>query len=259
MGFCGAALGAAATGLRPVVEIMFVEFLGVALDMLVTEAAKLRYLSGGAYTAPLVIRASVGAGLGFGTQHSQTLETWMYACPGLKLATPSGAGSAYGLLRSAIRDEDPVVILEPRVLYAEREEVTLGPDGLIPLGVADIRRTGDDVTIVSLGQTVRVALTAAEGAPWTADVIDLRTLIPWDRERICESVERTGVSSWSRRVRTPVAGEQRSPPTSVPSASMRCGHRSCGSPVPTCPCLIRRISSSGTCRRRMMSGTGSLS
>ncbi len=163
MGFCGAALGAAATGLRPVVEIMFIEFLGVALDMLVTEAAKLRYLSGGAYTAPLVIRASVGAGLGFGTQHSQTLETWMYACPGLKLATPSGAGSAYGLLRSAIRDEDPVVILEPRVLYAEREEVTLGPDGLIPLGVADIRRTGDDVTIVSLGQTVRTALTAAEG------------------------------------------------------------------------------------------------
>jgi len=183
MGFCGAALGAAATGLRPVVEIMFVEFLGVALDMLVTEAAKLRYLSGGAYTAPLVIRASVGAGLGFGTQHSQTLETWMYACPGLKLATPSGAGSAYGLLRSAIRDEDPVVILEPRGIHAEHEEVTLGPDGLIPLGVADIRRTGDDVTIVSLGQTVRTALTAADGAPWTAGVIDLRTLIPWDRER----------------------------------------------------------------------------
>jgi len=101
MGFCGAALGAAATGLRPVVEIMFVEFLGVALDMLVTEAAKLRDLSGGAYTAPLVIRASVGAGVGFGTQHSQTLETWMYACHGLQLATPSGAGSAYCLLRSA--------------------------------------------------------------------------------------------------------------------------------------------------------------
>ena len=99
MGFCGAAVGAAATGLKPVVEIMFVEFLGVALDMIVTEAAKFRYLSGGAYSAPLVIRASVGAGLGFGSQHSQTLESWMTATPGLKVAVASGANSAYGLLR----------------------------------------------------------------------------------------------------------------------------------------------------------------
>ena len=192
MGFCGAAVGAAATGLRPVVEIMFVEFLGVALDMVVTEAAKLRYLSGGAYTAPMVVRASVGAGLGFGTQHSQTYETWMYACPGLKLVVPSGARTAYGLVRSAIRDEDPVVVLEPRALYAEREEVIVGDQGIIPLGVAEVLRSGTDVTIVALGQMVGTALDACEGADWTADVIDLRTLVPWDRQRVCESVEHTG-------------------------------------------------------------------
>jgi len=189
MGFCGAAVGAAATGLRPVVEIMFIEFLGVALDMLVTEAAKLRYLSGGAYTAPLVVRASVGAGLGFGTQHSQTLETWMYATPGLKLVVPSGANTAYGLVRAAIRDDDPVVVLEPRVLYAERQEVDFAS---IRLGVADVVRAGTDVTVVALGQTVGTALAGAADAPWSADVIDLRTLIPWDRERVLESVERTG-------------------------------------------------------------------
>jgi pyruvate/2-oxoglutarate/acetoin dehydrogenase E1 component len=189
MGFCGAAVGAAATGLRPVVEIMFVEFLGVALDMVVTEAAKLRYLSGGAYTAPMVVRASVGAGLGFGTQHSQTLETWMYATPGLKLAVASGANSAYGLTRAAIEDPDPVVLLEPRVLYGEREEVDFAP---IRLGEASVLRRGDDVTIVALGQTVGRALAAADGAAWSADVIDLRTLVPWDRSCVCESVERTG-------------------------------------------------------------------
>ena len=189
MGFCGAAVGAAATGLRPVVEIMFVEFLGVALDMVVTEAAKLRYLSGGAYTAPMVVRASVGAGLGFGTQHSQTLETWMYATPGLKLAVASGANSAYGLTRAAIEDPDPVVLLEPRVLYGEREEVDFAP---IRLGEASVLRRGNDVTIVALGQTVGRALAAADGAPWSADVIDLRTLVPWDRSCVCESVERTG-------------------------------------------------------------------
>lgn len=192
MGFCGAAVGAAATGLRPVVEIMFVEFLGVALDMVVTEAAKLRYLSGGAYTAPLVVRASVGAGLGFGTQHSQTLETWMYACPGLKLVVPSGARSAYGLVRAAIRDEDPVVILEPRVLYAEREDVVVGDEGIIPLGVGELIEHGSDVTIVALGQMVGTARAAAKGAGWSADIIDLRTLVPWDRSIVCESVARTG-------------------------------------------------------------------
>lgn len=192
MGFCGAAVGAAATGLRPVVEIMFVEFLGVALDMVVTEAAKLRYLSGGTYTAPMVVRASVGAGLGFGSQHSQTLETWLYACPGLKVVVPSSPASAYGLLRSAIRDDDPVVVLEPRVLYAQRGDVVTGEDGIVPIGVAQTLSSGDDVTVVALGQTVGTALEAVAGAEWSAEVIDLRTLVPWDRETVCSSVARTG-------------------------------------------------------------------
>jgi pyruvate dehydrogenase E1 component beta subunit len=192
MGFLGAAVGAAATGLRPVVEIMFAEFLGVALDQLVTEAAKFRYLSGGAYGAPLVVRASVGAGLGFGAQHSQTLETWLYATPGLKLVVPSGARTAYGLVRSAIRDENPVVVFEPRVLYAGREDVVLGEEGMIPIGTGELLAKGNEVTVVGLGQTVGTALGASQGATWGADVIDLRTLIPWDREMVCESVSRTG-------------------------------------------------------------------
>lgn len=217
MGFCGAAVGAAATGLRPVVEIMFVEFLGVALDMVVTEAAKLRYLSGGTYTAPMVVRASVGAGLGFGSQHSQTLETWLYACPGLKVVVPSGPATAYGLTRAAIRDDDPVVVLEPRILYAARGEVTLGDEWIIPLGVADSLSHGDDVTIVALGQTVSTAIAAANGADWTAEVIDLRTLVPWDRDRVCDSVARTGrlvlveespySGGWGTEIAAHVAGE----------------------------------------------------
>lgn len=192
MGFVGAAVGAAATGLRPVVEIMFVEFLGVALDQLVTEASKFRYLSGGAYNVPMVVRASVGCGLGFGLQHSQTLETWLYATPGLKLVVPSGARAAYGLLRAAIRDDDPVVVLEPRVLYAEREEVVLGDGGIIEIGVGEILKSGKDVTIVALGQMVRLAVASATDSKWDAEIIDLRTLIPWDRNLVCESVSRTG-------------------------------------------------------------------
>lgn len=193
MGFCGAAVGAAATGLKPVVEIMFVEFLGVALDMVVTEAAKLRYLSAGAYTAPLVVRASVGAGLGFGSQHSQTLERWMSACPGLKLVMPSDSATAYGLLRAAIQDPDPVVVLEPRALYGERYEVgKLGDAAILPLGVGATVREGTDVTIVAWGQALHIATAAADTAGWQADVIDLRTLIPWDRGIVERSVARTG-------------------------------------------------------------------
>lgn len=192
MGFLGAAVGAAATGLRPVVEIMFGEFLGVALDQLVTEAAKFRYLSGGQYTAPLTVRASVGTGLGFGAQHSQSLETWFYGTPGLKLAVASSPQTAYGLLRAAIRDDDPVVVLEPRRLYASRAEVVTGPDGVVPLGVADVAREGSDATLVGLGGTVSVVRDAAAGADgWTAEIIDLRTLLPWDVSAVVDSVRRT--------------------------------------------------------------------
>ncbi len=193
MGFLGMAVGAAATGLRPVAEIMFIEFLGVALDQLVTEAAKFHYLSKGAFNCPMTVRASIGAGLGFGCQHSQTMENWMSHAPGLKMVMVSGPQSAYGLLRSAIRDPNPVVVLEPRALYGGRGPVTTGDEGIIPLGRARQVREGSDVTIVTAGAMLRVALAAAQASDyWSAEVIDLQTLIPWDREGIMSAVRRTG-------------------------------------------------------------------
>jgi pyruvate dehydrogenase E1 component beta subunit len=217
MGFVGAAVGAASTGLRPVVEIMFVEFLGVALDQVSTEAAKFHYLSGGKVSVPMVVRASVGAGLGFGSQHSQTLETWMFATPGLKLAVASSPQNAYGLIRSAIRDPNPVVLLEPRVLYATRGDVETGDDQLVPLGSAQVAESGDDVTIVTLGAMVGTVLEATATASWTADVVDLRTLLPWDVGAVLSSVERTGrlvlveesplTGGWGVEVAARVAGE----------------------------------------------------
>ena len=193
MGFMGMAVGAAATGLRPIAEIMFVEFLGVALDQLVTEAAKFNYLSGGTVTVPMVMRASVGAGLGFGCQHSQVMESWMVGAPGLKIVALSGPGNAYGLTRAAIRDDNPVAVLEPRILYAARGDVTTGVEGIIPLGQAATVASGDDITLVSLGSTVRTCVAAASAAEdWTADVLDLQTLQPWDVAAVLTSVRRTG-------------------------------------------------------------------
>lgn len=192
MGFLGIAVGAAACGLKPVAEIMFIEFLGVALDQLSTEAAKFRYLSRGQYPSPLVVRASVGAGLGFGSQHSQVLETWLYATPGIKVAIPSGAATAYGLLRAAIRDPDPVVVLEPRVLYSRREPVVTGREGILALGQAATVRPGSDVTVVTTGRMVSESGAAAEQAAADMELIDLRTLVPWDRDHVLSSVARTG-------------------------------------------------------------------
>lgn len=192
MGFTGAAVGAACLGMRPVVEIMFMEFLGVALDMVVTEAAKFRYLSGGRLDVPLVVRASVGSGAGFGMQHSQTLENWLAATPGLTVAVISDAQSAYGLNRAAIRHDGPVVVLEPRALYGERGEVVTGDDGLLTLGKARVIREGGEVTLVTLGQTVGIAARAVEEAGLDAEVIDLSTLYPWDHAAVLDSVARTG-------------------------------------------------------------------
>lgn len=191
MGFLGAAVGAAASGLRPVVEMMFVEFLGVALDQLVTEAAQFRYLSGGGFGVPLTVRATIGAGAGFGAQHSQTLERWFVGTPGLKVAVASGARTAYGLIRSAIRDDDPVIVLEPKSLYAEREDFEPSDDHIIPLGVAELVAVGEDVTLVGLGSTVGTITRAAESAEWSGDVIDLLST-PWDWETVLASVRKTG-------------------------------------------------------------------
>src|SRR5258705_280547 len=214
----GAAVGAAAKGLRPVVEIMFAEFFGVALDQVVTEAAKMRYLSGGALAMPIVLRASSGGGLGFGSQHSQTLESWFMNTPGLVVVSPSGAAAAYGLLRCAIRDQDPVIFLEPRNLYNSKEGVETGEAALWPLGTARIVREGKDVTVVALGQMVGVARAAADLLPdISCEVIDLGTARPWDRATVLGSVERTGkvliveenplTGGWGADVASAVAAE----------------------------------------------------
>ena len=192
MGFMGAAVGAAACGLRPVVEIMFIEFIGVALDQLTTQAATLRYLSRGRLTAPLVMRASVGAGQGFGCQHSQILDHWFRGIPGLKLCMPSGSRTAYGLLRAAIDDPDPVVVLEPRILYGEHEDLALDRNFRLPLGSAEIARHGGEVTLVAAGAMTPVALKAAKRAAADIEVIDLLSLWPWDKATISASLARTG-------------------------------------------------------------------
>jgi acetoin:2,6-dichlorophenolindophenol oxidoreductase subunit beta len=192
MGFLGLAVGAAACGYRPIVEIMFAEFAGVALDQLATEAAKFRYLSRGAFTAPIVVRMSVGPGLGFGAQHSQTLETWFTNTPGMKVISPSGADSAYGLLRAAIRDDDPVVILEPRILYGEREEVDVESADRHRIGIARVTHPGTDVTLVALGQTVATARAVAAASSFGVEVIDLGSIYPWDVETVTGSVRKTG-------------------------------------------------------------------
>lgn len=192
MAFMGMAVGAASTGLRPVAEIMFIEFLGVALDQLTTEGAFFHYLSGGRIRVPLTMRASVGAGLGFGLQHSRTLEQWLMGTPGLKVVSPSDPQTAYGLLRAAIRDDNPVAVLEPRALYAERGEVTTGDDGIIPLGRARTLTAGTDLTLVTLGQSTSIAAQAVASAEWSADHLDLCSLVPWDRDAVFESVSRTG-------------------------------------------------------------------
>ncbi|CAB4842030.1 unannotated protein [freshwater metagenome] len=190
MAFTGAAVGAAMMGMRPVIEIMFMEFLGVALDALVTEGAKMHYLSNGEYSVPMVVRASCGSGLGFGSQHSQTLENWVAATPGLKVVQPSDAQSAYSLLRASIQDNNPVMFLEPRILYAERGEVDTSLK--MEIGKARILQEGSEATVVSLGNMVNVAREAIKESGLSVELIDLATLVPWDRQTVLSSVKKTG-------------------------------------------------------------------
>ena len=192
MGFLGAAVGAAMTGLRPVVEIMFMDFLGVALDQLVTQAAKMHFLSGGQFRVPLVVRGSAGAGMGYAAQHSQSVEPWLLSTPGLVILIPSGPGAAYGLLRAAIRHDDPVVVIEPRSVYAVRDEVDFDDWSDYRIGTARVVKSGTDVTILAAGAAVGRAVEAADRADFSAEVIDLLSLQPWDVELITASVRRTG-------------------------------------------------------------------
>jgi acetoin:2,6-dichlorophenolindophenol oxidoreductase subunit beta len=189
----GVAIGAAQSGLRPVVEIMFVDFVTLALDQLVNQAAKAHFMSGGQLQVPLVLRTQGGAGQRGGAQHSQSLEAWLTHVPGLKVVMPATAADAGGLLRAAIEDPGPVVFVENKTLYFRREEV---PDELppVPIGRARIARAGRDVTVVALSRLVHEALAAADelaAEGIEAEVIDPATLVPLDLETIAESVSRT--------------------------------------------------------------------
>jgi pyruvate dehydrogenase E1 component beta subunit len=194
MGFLGTAVGAAATGLRPVVELMFVDFLGVCLDPLLNQAAKLRYMFGGKVSVPLTVRTSVGAGLRSAAQHSQTLYGITTAIPGLKTVCPSNPADAKGLLLAAIRDDDPVVFCEPKSLMFVSGELPEG-DYEVPLGKANVVREGSDVSLVGVGKTVQVALETAaalEAGGTSAEVLDLRSLQPLDEEAILATLAKTG-------------------------------------------------------------------
>ena len=189
----GAAVGMAAVGLRPVAEILFVDFLGIASDQLVNQAAKLFAFSGGRIPVPLVLKTGVGTEMGLGAQHAQALEGWYAQIPGLKVVWPSTPRDLHGLLKAAIRDDNPVLFLESLALLRETGPIG-GPDDVIPLGVADVAREGTDVTLVTYGTMRGKCLAAAEllaGAGIEADVIDLRTIVPWDRDAVFAAVART--------------------------------------------------------------------
>lgn len=190
----GMAVGAALTGLRPVLEIMFIDFITLGMDQLVNHAAKLHYMSGGQLEVPLTIRATGGVGGGYGAHHSQSLEAWFTHVPGLKVVAPYTAADAKGLLKTSIRDNNPVLFLEHRGLYWSRGE-DLAADEIIPLGQAVIRRAGKHVTILAVSKMVGTALKAAEKLAMEgieAEVIDPRTLAPLDLDTIVASVRRTG-------------------------------------------------------------------
>jgi pyruvate/2-oxoglutarate/acetoin dehydrogenase E1 component len=190
----GAAMGAAMTGLRPVAEIMFSDFFAVCWDLVVNQMAKTRYMTDGQVTLPLVVKSGNGGSLRFGAQHSQSIENWAMAVPGLKVVTPSTPGDVVGLMAAAIRCDDPVLFFEHKGLYSSKGEV---PDGLIEdeLGTARIRRPGKDATILALGLMVSRALEAAHALAARGidcEVIDVRSLVPLDTRTILESVARTG-------------------------------------------------------------------
>jgi acetoin:2,6-dichlorophenolindophenol oxidoreductase subunit beta len=190
----GAAMGAAMTGMRPIAEIMFSDFFAVCWDILANEIAKSRYMTAGQMSFPLVVRSGNGGGLRFGAQHSQSVENWMMAIPGLKVVVPSTARDVIGLMAAAVRDPDPVVFLEEKALYPVRGEV---PDGDVvdALGTAAVRRHGDDATILTLGTMTARSLDAAEQLAAVGigcTVVDLRSLVPLDTQTILETVGHTG-------------------------------------------------------------------
>ena len=194
-GFTGLCVGAAMTGLRPVADIMFGDFLTLIMDQLVNQAAKIHYMSGGKWKAPMVLRATMGATRRSAAQHSQSLHAWPSHIPGLKVAIPSTPYDAKGLMKTAIRDDNPVVFFEDKISYTKvKGHVPLGDDYTIPFGVADIKREGRDITLVGTSSMVQVALAAAsmlEEVGISAEVVDPRTTWPLDEKTLVESAKKT--------------------------------------------------------------------
>ena len=190
----GLAVGGAATGIRPVAELMFMDFAGVAMDEILNQAAKMRYMFGGKAKLPLVIRMAYGAGISAAAQHSQSLEAWFTHIPGLKVVMPSTPYDVKGLLKSSIRDDNPVIFLEHKVLYGVSGDVP-EDEYLVPLGKGDVKKEGKDVTVIATGMMVHKALEAAsklEKDGISVEVVDPRTLVPLDEEIILNSVKKTG-------------------------------------------------------------------
>ncbi len=188
-----AAVGAALTGLRPIFEIMFMDFSTLTMDALVNQAAKARFMFGGQGSVPMVMRTPHGGGISAGPQHSQCLENWMAHIPGLKVVIPATCEDAYGLMRAAIDDPDPVIFIEHKAMYAMKGELADAPEA-IRIGEARVAREGSDVTIVSYGQMVHEALAAADtlaGSGVSVEVVDLRSIQPWDKQTVLDSVGKT--------------------------------------------------------------------
>ncbi len=193
-GFTGLAIGAAMTGLRPVVDIMFGDFSGLIMDQVANQAAKIHYMSGGKLKVPMVLRTTMGAGRRSAAQHSQSLHAWYSHIPGLKVVVPSTPYDAKGLMKSAIRDDNPVVILEDKMMYKTIKGPVPEGEYTVPLGVADVKRQGSDISLVATSSMVYVALDAAkmlEEIGVSAEVVDPRTLVPLDQQTLVESVKKT--------------------------------------------------------------------
>ena len=193
-GYVGAATGAAATGLRPVPELMFSDFMGVSMEQIMNQMAKMRYMFGGKIEMPVTVRATEGGGMGAASQHSGTVHTWIAHFPGLMAVTPGTPEAAKGLLKSAIRSDDPVFFFENKMIYEQSGEVPTDEDFTIPLGEASIEREGEDVTVVATQRLVGESLSVADELEGTTDleVIDLRSLYPLDTDTIVESLDKTG-------------------------------------------------------------------
>ena len=192
-GYAGIGVGAAMTGMRPVVDIMFGDFLGLVMDQLANQAAKVHYMSGGKWKVPMVMRTTMGATRRSGAQHSQSLHAWFCHVPGLKVVLPSTPYDAKGLLKAAIRDENPVVFFEDKMMYKLKGSVP-ADDYTVPLGVADVKRVGEDITLVATSSMVQVALGAAmllEEIGISAEVVDPRTMWPLDEKTLIESAKKT--------------------------------------------------------------------